>query len=88
MFQNTNFHSILYIGIILKHLKHNIFLTFMSECFIKVTFLPRLKVPSENVARQHKSGLLKTTKVLYCFIFYVHFITTSHLVRAFISNEV
>ena len=88
MFQNTNFHSMLYIGIVLKYLRHNIFVTFMSECFIKVTFLFRLKVPSEDVARRHKSGLLKTTKALYCFTFYVHFITTSHLIRAFNSNEI
>ena len=88
MFQNTNFHSMLYIGIVLKYLRHNIFLTFMSKCFIKVAFLFRLKVSSEDVARQHKSGLLKTTKALYCFRFYVYFITTSHVIRAFISNEI
>ena len=88
MFRNRNFHSMLYIGIVLTFLRHNIFLTLMSECFIKGIFIFRLKVRSEDVARQHKSGLLKTTKVLYCFIFYAHFITTSYLVRAFISNEV
>ena len=73
----------LYIGIVLTYLRHNIFLTLMSECFIKGIFIFRLKVRSEDVARQHKSGLLKTTKALYCFIFYVHFITTGHLIRAF-----
>ena len=88
MFQDTNFHSMLYIGIVLKYLRHNIFLTFISECFIKGIFLFRLKVRSEDVARQHKSGLLKTTKALYRFIFYVRFITTDHLIRAFKSNEI
>ena len=40
----------LYIGIVLKYLRHNIFLTLMSDkCFIKATFLVRLKVPSEDV---------------------------------------
>lgn len=77
----------LYIGIVLTYLRHNIFLTLMSECFVKSIFLFRLKVPSEDLARQHKNGLLKTTKALYCFIFDVHFITTGHLVRAFNSNE-
>ena len=88
MFQNTNFHSMLYICIVLKYLRHNIFLTLMSECFFKGIFLFRLKVRSEDVARQHKSGLLKRTKALYCFIFNVHFITTGHLIRAFNSNEI
>ena len=88
MFQNTNFHSMLYTGIVLKYLRHKIFLTLMSECFFKGIFLFRLKVRSEDVARQHKSGLLKRTKALYCFIFYVHFITTGHLIRAFNSNEI
>ena len=88
MFQNTNFHSMLYTGIVLKYLRHNIFLTLMSECFIKGIFLFRLKVRSEDVARQHKSGLLKRTKALYCFIFYVHFITTGHLIRALNPNEI
>ena len=69
MFRNRNFHSMLYIGIVLTFLRHNIFLTLMSECFIKGIFIFRLKVRSEDVARQHKSGLLKTTKALYCFIF-------------------
>ena len=69
MFQNRNFHSVLYIGIVLTFLRHNIFLTLMSECFIKGIFIFGLTVRSEDVARQHKSGLLKTTKALYFFIF-------------------
>ena len=59
----------LYIGIVLTFLRHNIFLTLMSECFIKGIFISGLNVRSEDVARQHKSGLLKTTKALYFFVF-------------------
>ena len=88
MFQNRNFHLMLYISIVLTFIKHNIFLTLMSECFIKGIFIFRLKVRSEDVARQHKSGLLKKTKALYCFTFYMHFITTGHLIRAFNLNEI
>ena len=70
----------LYIGIVLKYLRHNIFLTLMSDdCFIKATFLVRLKVPSEDVHVQQDN-----IKALYCFIFYMHFITAGHLIRALI----